>query len=950
MKRDVSKTECIGGRNDGARASALLRALATAMAAATAVSMVACAETTATDEEPLGTASDEITCTTFIRGGVNGGVTDAPIAFDSADPTQGGSNFGSALLLQTGALGTNVKQSLVRFDLSVIPAGAIVTSGTLTLLKQASPGNGIVEIHRATSAWSESTVTWNTFGGAIDSSILGSINSAVSPNGQPVSIDLTGLAQQWVNGAVANDGIVLTQPGPGRTTFGASEAGNFGPRPKLVVCYAPPNCTDGVQNGLETGVDCGGACPNACQTCSDGIQNQGETGVDCGGPCAACPVVGGYGDWLVGTACNGVDYGGGCTPTETGYHYKGYFNGYACWWHTKNQAWNTSSSSNIYNLAQTFGLDASTGYEDWCYPFSNTPNPPSGGQYYNSPSDVGAWGWCGGSAFSSGGFVCIQAPPPGPTCSDGVQNQGETGVDCGGPCGVCPTCNDGIQNQGEGGVDCGGPCAACPTPAYGDWLVGTACNGTDYGGGCTPQETGYHYRGNFNGYACWWHTKNQAWNTSSSSNIYNLAQTFGLNAATAYEDWCYPFANTPTPPSGGQYYNSPNDVGAWGWCGGSAFSSGGFVCMQLPAGPPSCNDGIQNQGESGVDCGGPCGACPTCNDGIQNQGEGAVDCGGPCAACPSCNDGVQNQGESGVDCGGPCGACPTCNDGIQNGGESGVDCGGSCAACPPGSYADWLVGTPCNGVDYGGGCTPQETGYHYKGYYNGYACWWHTKNQAWNTSSSSNIYNLAQTFGLNAGTAYEDWCYPFSNTPNPPSGGQYYNSSGDVGAWGWCGGSAFSSGGFVCMQAPPPGGATCNDGVQNQGETGIDCGGPCAACQSGQYGDWLVGTACNGVDYGGGCTSQETGYHYYGAVNGYQCWWHTKNQAWNTSSNTNLYNLATHFGLNPATGLESWCYPFASVPSVPSGYGAYYNSSGDIGAWGWCGGSPFSSGGFACFQ
>jgi len=25
---------------------------------------------------------------------------------------------------------------------------------------------------------------------------------------------------------------------------------------------------------------------------------------------------------------------------------------------------------------------------------------------------------------------------------------------------------------------------------------------------------------------------------------------------------------------------------------------------------------------------------------------------------------------------------------------------------------------------------------------------------------------------------------------------------------------------------------TCNDGIQNQGETGIDCGGPCAPCSS----------------------------------------------------------------------------------------------------------------------
>jgi subtilisin family serine protease len=51
-----------------------------------------------------------------------------------------------------------------------------------------------------------------------------------------------------------------------------------------------PSCTDGVQNGDETGVDCGGPdCP-ACPTCSDGVQNGNETDIDCGGPdCPACP-------------------------------------------------------------------------------------------------------------------------------------------------------------------------------------------------------------------------------------------------------------------------------------------------------------------------------------------------------------------------------------------------------------------------------------------------------------------------------------------------------------------------------------------------------------------------------------------------------------------------------------------------------------------------------------
>lgn len=46
-------------------------------------------------------------------------------------------------------------------------------------------------------------------------------------------------------------------------------------------------CFDGIQNGNETGVDCGGTCAS-CATCDDGIQNGDETGIDCGGSCDPC--------------------------------------------------------------------------------------------------------------------------------------------------------------------------------------------------------------------------------------------------------------------------------------------------------------------------------------------------------------------------------------------------------------------------------------------------------------------------------------------------------------------------------------------------------------------------------------------------------------------------------------------------------------------------------------
>ena len=47
------------------------------------------------------------------------------------------------------------------------------------------------------------------------------------------------------------------------------------------------SCFNGIQDGDETGVDCGGSC-NPCATCDDGIQNGDETGVDCGGSCDPC--------------------------------------------------------------------------------------------------------------------------------------------------------------------------------------------------------------------------------------------------------------------------------------------------------------------------------------------------------------------------------------------------------------------------------------------------------------------------------------------------------------------------------------------------------------------------------------------------------------------------------------------------------------------------------------
>jgi hypothetical protein len=78
---------------------------------------------------------------------------------------------------------------------------------------------------------------------------------------------------------------------------------------------------------------------------------------------------------------------------------------------------------------------------------------------------------------------------------------------------------------------------------------------------------------------------------------------------------------------------------------------------------------------------------PTCYDGVLNQDEEDIDCGGVCPPCIpkiTCSDGLQNQGETGIDCGGPCNECAddsTCYDGVKNQDEIGIDCGGVCPVC-----------------------------------------------------------------------------------------------------------------------------------------------------------------------------------------------------------------------------------------------------------------------------
>ncbi len=83
-----------------------------------------------------------------------------------------------------------------------------------------------------------------------------------------------------------------------------------------------------------------------------------------------------------------------------------------------------------------------------------------------------AYGYCADD-YSTRGidpenlFQCLEEETVEETCDDGIHNQNEEDIDCGGLCEACvtlpePTCDDGLRNQGEADIDCGGPCpTAC---------------------------------------------------------------------------------------------------------------------------------------------------------------------------------------------------------------------------------------------------------------------------------------------------------------------------------------------------------------------------------------------------------------------------------------------------------------------------------------------------------
>jgi hypothetical protein len=190
-------------------------------------------------------------------------------------------------------------------------------------------------------------------------------------------------------------------------------------------CDACPTCNDGVQNGNETGVDCGGPDCDACPTCNDGIQNGNETGVDCGGPdCDACPTCN---DGIQNGNETGIDCGGpDCDACDTGgstelsaHFFESGWDGWQdggsdCYRYSGSRSWEGSYSIRIRDNSGTASAMTSPTYnlsnysqvevEFYFYPNSMENGEDFWLRYYDGSTWQTVASYASGSSFTNNNF------------------------------------------------------------------------------------------------------------------------------------------------------------------------------------------------------------------------------------------------------------------------------------------------------------------------------------------------------------------------------------------------------------------------------------------------------------------------------------------------------------------------------------------------------------------
>ena len=269
-------------------------------------------------------------------------------------------------------------------------------------------------------------------------------------------------------------------------------------------------------------------------------------------------------------------------------------------------------------------------------------------------------------------------------CANGMQDEDETGVDCGGP--TCPDCCP--LDAGCGGpTDCdSGICnaisATCVADDCHDGMRDDAETDVDCGGGTCPAcgaGKACHSPGDCTNFLC-----NQTTETCVADPCLD-----GVKDQSETDTDCGGLCVQKCKNGGG--CNTPNDCVS------------GATCSAGKCQVAHCVDGVADNGETDIDCGGAdCSPCPVGKTCAAGSDCASSFCNATSLKCVAngCQDGVKDGSESDVDCGGPSGACPRCSDGKACSGGTDCNSGGG-SICTSGNLCCHPSGTACNGVACG---------------------------------------------------------------------------------------------------------------------------------------------------------------------------------------------------------------------------------------------------------
>lgn len=145
-----------------------------------------------------------------------------------------------------------MRNSILRFDLSRVPAGARITQATLSVyVTTASPNPIWLEVYRVLRPWEPTQATWlRARDGSSwispgcdypgqDRAATYSATAYLSRAQASYDMDITALVQTWVNDPGTNYGILLKGSGASSTEYTLASSNHWGTawRPKLTISY-----------------------------------------------------------------------------------------------------------------------------------------------------------------------------------------------------------------------------------------------------------------------------------------------------------------------------------------------------------------------------------------------------------------------------------------------------------------------------------------------------------------------------------------------------------------------------------------------------------------------------------------------------------------------------------------------------------------------------------------